>query len=75
MSLVHNEQVKLGATAMNTSAVGLAVAGLFTPLSGSLNNPAGYNADILFYLRMFMWFLSALGLHFVARLTLESLRD
>jgi hypothetical protein len=73
MSLVHNEQTKLTATALNNVAVAFVIAGFVAPVVGfgqTLSAPD--NAiPVLFSL---VWLLTGLVLHLAARLVLRTLQ-
>jgi hypothetical protein len=73
MSLVHNEQVKLTATALNNVAVGFVVGGFVAPVVGfsqALDVRAGA-APILFSL---VWLATGFALHVSARIVLRRLK-
>jgi hypothetical protein len=71
MSLVHNEQTKLTATALNNVAVAFVIAGFVAPIVGlGQSRPA----DIVPVLFSLIWLLTGLVLHLAARLILRTLQ-
>jgi hypothetical protein len=73
MSLVHNEQIKLGATTLNNVAVAFFVGGLVTPALGLFQQQPVTLADVPPWLFSAAWFLTGLILHPAARLSLHGL--
>lgn len=75
MSAVHNEQTKLLATAPNNVAVAFAVIGFVTPITamsfGIANAPVLRPATAFFAT---IWLCAAIGLHFIGRRVLRSIR-
>ncbi len=69
---IHNEQVKLRATILNTVAAGFAVAGIITPVTAA--SAAGTGMASAASLLMILGFLLAAGLHHAGVLTLETIR-
>lgn len=70
---IHNEQMKLRATVLNTTAAGFVVAGMITPVTaatlGTAPPIASPNEAVAL---MLLWFVSAFILHNGGMLTLES---
>lgn len=70
MSLIHNEQTKLTATALNNIAVAFVIAGFVGPLVaygfGSTSLPPTLATAVI----SLSWFLIGLILHLIARLIL-----
>jgi hypothetical protein len=75
MILVHNEQVKLTASALNTAAVGLMIAGLVSPIIASTYGVPSYQMGFLPVLRLVIWSIVGVLLHLIARSVLVSMRD
>ncbi len=75
MSAVHNEQTKLLATALNNIAVAYVVVGFVTPVTavsfGVSSAPPLKTATVSFAA---IWLCTAIGLHWVGRRVLRSLR-
>ncbi len=75
MPAVHNEQTKLLATALNNVAVAYVVVGFVTPLTamsfGVSSAPPLRTATATF---AGIWLCTAIGLHWVARRVLRSLK-
>jgi len=72
LKLIHNEQAKLSATAVNNIAVAFVVVGIVTPLVGFSQSPiAPPNAVSLVV--SFGWLLTGAILHLCARLILVRL--
>jgi hypothetical protein len=74
MSLVHNERVKLSATALNNTAIATVVTGLIAPAAsfayGLSTGPSGH----LWWLVASAWLSSGVLIHFAARAMLKGLR-
>ncbi|MGI4953088.1 MAG: hypothetical protein ACRYGM_14895 [Janthinobacterium lividum] len=73
MSLVHNERLKLSATALNNASVGTVVTGLIAPSASFLYGvvtPSGR----LWWLVALAWLSGAIALHAAARLALKGLK-
>ncbi len=75
MSAVHNEQTKLLATALNNIAVAYVVVEFVTPITavsfGVSSAPPLKTATVCFAAT---WLCTAIGLHWVARRVLRSLK-
>ncbi|MCJ2058879.1 hypothetical protein MKL09_20315 [Methylobacterium sp. J-048] len=75
MSAVHNEQTKLLATALNNIAVAYVVIGFVTPITaisfGIANAPPLRPATAFF---VAIWLCTAIGLHWMGRRVLRSIR-
>lgn len=75
MSAVHDEQTKLLATAVNTIAVAFAVIGFVTPITamsfGIASAPTLHPATAFF---VAIWLCAVIGLHWVGRRVLRSIR-
>lgn len=72
MSLIHNEQTKLTATALNNVAVAFLIAGIVAPLVTHAQQPVPPSGWAI--LLSLAWLLSGFILHVVARLTLRRLK-
>ena len=70
--LVHNEQIKIRATLLNTIAAGFVIAGVISPLAAV--TVSGSGVSWLTLLLMAVALLVAATLHYAANLTLERLR-
>lgn len=73
-AIIHNEQIKLRASALNLIAVGFVVAGIITPLAVLLVGTASTAVPAQAFATMALWIVSAFILHMGATLTLRSLR-
>ena len=71
--MIHNEQTKLTATALNNTAVAFLVAGFVVPLINYAQHPEPL-ADGKAILLSIIWVVVGLTLHIVARLVLRRLR-
>jgi len=74
MSLIHNERIKLLATALNTTAVATIVTAVLAPFVGLLNGAS--NAALSFWWAVSggLWFFAGIGLHLIALAVLGRLR-
>lgn len=71
---IHNEQIKLRATGLNTIAVGFVVAGVITPLTLLGVGTGGTSTPGQALALLAIWLVGAFALHVGALLTLRSLR-
>jgi hypothetical protein len=74
MSLVHNERIKLLATALNNTAVAIFAAAIIAPVAGFLYGSI-QTASVWWALMGLAWFLGGLSLHITAQLVLGRLRE
>ena len=75
MTAVHNEQTKLLATALNNVAVAYVVIGFVTPVTAvsfGVASAPPLRAGTVFFAAI--WLCTAVGLHWVARRVLRSLK-
>ena len=72
--LVHNERTKLTATWLNGLAIALAAIGGFAPLISYATNANATFAAPAAGLMAIACLAGSIGLHFIARKTLERLR-
>lgn len=72
MNLVHNEQIKLTATALNNVAVAFVVVGFVAPVTAVVGRDSGgFTASIPLSL---IWLATGVVLHLGARLVLRSFK-
>lgn len=71
-ALVHNEQIKVRATLLNTVAAGFIVAGIITPIVTTSRDADHWSAAP--WILMPVWLILAAGLHYAAILNLARLR-
>ena len=75
MSLVHNEQVKLYAGALNTAAISCFTVGVVAPMAAAFYNlgsqPVSLRAIVI---GVVIWLGAAIAIHFGARRVLKGLR-
>jgi hypothetical protein len=74
MSLVHNERIKLFATALSNTAVATVVTAIVAPMVGLLYGSSAI-ASSQWPLIGLAWFLGGISLHITAQLALGRLRD
>lgn len=74
MSLVHNERIKLLATALNNMAVATIITAIVGPIVGILNGSPGATITAWWVFSGVLWFLAGIGLHLVGRGALGRLR-
>ena len=74
MSVIHNEQTKLTATALNNLAVATVIAGFVGPTVALRFPPAGLQVDAFAVAVSVAWLLVGWILHLVARLVLLGLK-
>jgi hypothetical protein len=77
MSLIHNERLKLAATALNTAATSCFTVGIATPIAGYLYNVSNFRtvaepADL--FIGFLGFILAAAALHSAGRYVLGGLR-
>lgn len=72
MPLIRNEQTKLTATFLNGLAIAIFAVGGLAPIFSNLYNPDGIPG--LVYLVSSVCFLTAAGIHWVARQVLRGLK-
>ena len=74
MNLIHNERIKLLATALSNTAVATVVTAIVAPIAGLL-----YGSTVIASSRWALigaaWLLGGLSLHVVAQLVLGRLND
>jgi hypothetical protein len=75
MSLIHNERMKLLATALNNTAVATVATALIAPIVGFLYGSPSLAASRWWPLIGAAWLLIGLGLHLVAWAVLGRLRQ
>jgi hypothetical protein len=73
MSLIHNEQTKLTATALNNIAVAFIIAGFVAPVVG-LGQRLDAPGDVLSIVLSVIWLGTGSILHLCARLVLRRLK-
>jgi tellurite resistance protein TehA-like permease len=76
MTLVHNEQTKLTANAVNTAATSSLAIGALAPVAAALYGagPSSGRGGYVFIGAVF-WIAGALALHLLARQILKGLRS
>lgn len=74
MSAIHNERVRLTATALNNTAVAVVVTGVVVPGAGVAYSLAAAPPSRGWWLVALAWLAGALALHLGARFTLGRLR-
>ena len=74
MSLVHNEQTKLTATALNNVAVAFVIAGFVGPMVAVGYGSAAIARDGIAILVSIIWLFVGFILHSIARLILSDLK-
>lgn len=74
MSLVHNERIKLLATALNNTAVATVITAIVGPTVGILNGAANPGITAWWVFSGVLWFLAGIGLHLVGQGALGRLR-
>ena len=74
MSLVHNEQTKLTATALNNVAVAFVIAGFVGPMVAVGYRSAAMARDGIAILVSIIWLFIGFILHSIARLILRDLK-
>ena len=74
MSLVHNEQTKLTATALNNVAVAFVIAGFVGPMVAVGYGSAAMAKDGIAILVSIIWIFVGFILHSIARLILRDLK-
>jgi hypothetical protein len=65
MSLIHNERIKLLATALNNMAVATIITAIVGPTVGILNGASSAAITAWWVLSGALWFLAGIGLHLV----------
>ena len=78
MSLIHNEQTKLLANALDRAATACFTVGIVTPLAGYIYNVSGFRLAVsssVLMLGFWGWLLAALLLRLAGRLVLTRLRQ
>lgn len=77
MTLIHNERVKLTATALNGAALACFTVGIATPLAAVFYNLGGIGTTLrvpTLIIGLVLWLFAALVLHLGARKVLGDLR-
>jgi hypothetical protein len=74
LSLVHNEQTKLTATALNNVAVAFVIAGFVGPMVAVGYGSAAMARDGIAILVSIIWLFIGFILHSIARLILRDLK-
>ena len=74
MSLVHNEQVKLSAAALNNTAIATVVAGLIAPGVSAAYGLSSGPSGRFWWLVAFAWLVNGVLIHFAARAMLRTLK-
>lgn len=77
MSLIHNERIKLTATALNAAAGSSFTVGVLAPMAAafySLGSTTGVGLETVI-LGAVIWILTAVALHLAARHVLGGLKD
>ena len=74
MSIVHNEQTKLTATALNNVAVATVIAGFLGPIVALVLDSRSVQTDSIAVLTSATWLFVGWILHLVARLVLLGLK-
>lgn len=74
MSLVHNEQTKLTANALDRASTACLTVGVLGPSAAALYGLAGASAGGWIAFGALLWLAAAGLLHYMARRTLGSLR-
>ena len=74
MSIVHNEQTKLTATALNNIAVATVIAGFLGPIVALVLDSRSVQTDSIAVLTSAAWLFVGWILHLVARLVLLGLK-
>ncbi len=74
MSLIHNERIKLLATALNNMAVATVITAVVGPTVGILNGVSSPAITAWWVLSGLLWFLAGIGLHLVGQGALGRLK-
>lgn len=74
MSLIHNERMKLLATALNNTAVATVITAVVAPFVGLLNGASSTALNLWWVFSGGLWFLVGIGLHLIALAVLGRLR-
>ena len=74
MSLIHNEQTKLTATALNNVAVAFVIAGFVGPVVAVGYGTEAMARDAVAIIVSIVWLLVGFILHSIAKLILRDLR-
>jgi multisubunit Na+/H+ antiporter MnhG subunit len=76
--LIHNEQTKLYANALDRASTALLTVGIVTPIAGFLYYVAGFGASIGVWrlaASVIGWISASVALHYLARRVLKGLRS
>lgn len=75
--LVHNEETKILANALDRASTACLSLGVLAPIAGAFYNVAGMNTSAFwpFVLCVLAWFLAAYALHLEARRAIKELRS
>ena len=74
--IIHNEQVKLRAAALNTMATSCFAIGVLAPIATSFYNLMADHVPVhTIVVGVVLWFAAALGLHSHARRALQELKE
>lgn len=74
LSDARKEQIKLRATFLNNTGIGIMLIGVFTPIVRVMNDPAAASSGLLPLIgSVVICFLFGVALHFIAGLILEGL--
>jgi hypothetical protein len=74
VSLVHNERVKLLATALSNTGVATVVTAIVAPIAGFLYGSPTAVASKWWWLIAAAWFVTGVGLHIIAQAVLGRLK-
>jgi hypothetical protein len=74
VSLVHNERVKLVATALSNIGVATVVTAIIAPIVGFLYGSPTAAASRWWWLIAVAWFVAGVGLHVIAQAVLGRLK-
>lgn len=75
MSLIHNEQTKLLANALDRASTACIAAGLIAPIVAAANGGNGFILSWVALLSSGTWILAAIALHLGARRVLRRLQQ
>jgi hypothetical protein len=78
MTLIHNEQTKLIANALDRASTGCFTVGIATPIAGFLYNVGDFGSTVS-WLRLTIsltgWLFASVALHFYSRYVLKGLKQ
>jgi hypothetical protein len=75
MSLIHNEQTKLLANALDRASTACLTVGIATPAAGYLYGVNQALGTAFLIAALYTWLFAAIGLHLLARHVIEGLQE